>query len=105
VVTPGQAASFAVEAPSSVAAGTPFILRLIVLDRFGNVVTDYGGTVRLTTSDTDPDVYLPPDYTYRPSDQGVADFPIVLRTRGLQTITITDMADPTLTFTIPLTVT
>jgi hypothetical protein len=31
-------------------------------------------------------VYLPPDYTYQPSAQGVADFPVILRTRGHQTM-------------------
>ena len=77
---------------------------MVALDQFGNVVTDYGGSVHLSTSDTEPDVYLPPDYTYRPSDQGVADFPVILRTRGQQSITVTNTADPSLTFTITLTV-
>jgi hypothetical protein len=102
VITAAQAASFSILAPSTVQAGIPFVLRVVALDQFGNVVTDYGGTVHLSTSDTDPDVYLPPDYTYRPSDQGAADFPVILRTRGQQTITVTDTADPTLTLTITL---
>jgi hypothetical protein len=103
VVTAARAVSFSVQAPSNVQAGTPFVLRVVALDQFGNVVTDYAGTVHLSTSDSDG--YLPPDYTFQPSDHGVAYFPVILRTRGPQTITITDTADPTLTMTITLMVT
>jgi hypothetical protein len=102
VITAAQAASFSILAPSTVQAGVPFVLRVVALDQFGNVVTDYAGSVHLSTSDSDPGVYLPPDYTYRPSDQGAADFPVILRTTGQQTITVTDTADPTLTFSITL---
>jgi hypothetical protein len=104
VVTPAEAVTFAMQAPSSVAAGTPFVLRLVALDRSGNVVTDYGGTVTFSTSDTDPGVYLPPDYTFQPSDQGAASFALILRTPGDQTVTITGTADPDLTFMVTITV-
>ena len=52
------------------------------------------GTVHFTTPDPDPGVVLPADYTFQPSDQGVAAFPggVILITAGMQTVTVTDTA-------------
>jgi hypothetical protein len=104
VVTPGSVASFVVTAPSSIVAGRPFVLTVTALDDFGNVVTDYAGTVHFRTSDSNAGVYLPADYTFQPADAGTASFAVMLQTSGSQTITVTDTADSALTFTIAVTV-
>jgi len=53
---------------------------------------NYTGTIHFTTSDMDPRVVLPPDYTFQPSDAGMVTFPggVTLITVGAQTLTATD---------------
>jgi hypothetical protein len=104
VVTAGPAVSFLVEAPTNIPAGTPFILTIVAVDRFGNVVTDYDGTVSLSTSDPDAGVFLPANYTFQPSDDGVVRLAVILHTGGEQTITVTDTADDLLTGTLTVTI-
>jgi hypothetical protein len=87
--------SFLVTAPSSVVSGTPFDVIVTVLDLYGNTVTDYNGTVHFTTSDPDPGVILPSDYTFTTGnggDNGVHAFPagFVLTTSGLQGLSATE---------------
>jgi hypothetical protein len=62
------------------------------VDGYGNTDTQYTGTVRFRTSDGDPAVVLPPDYTFQPADAGTATFPggVTLRSAGAQTLTATD---------------
>jgi hypothetical protein len=76
--------------PSSVPTGAA--------DASGNAVTGYTGTVHFTSSDVQ--VQLPGDYTFNSDwDYGTAYFPIVLKTIGPQSITVTDLANPSLTDT------
>jgi hypothetical protein len=95
VVTPAAAVAFAITAPDSVTSGTPFDVTLTALDPYGNTDINYQGTVTWTTTDPDPGVMLPADYTFQASDQGQVTFPggVVLVTPGDQTITATDTAD------------
>jgi hypothetical protein len=53
---------------------------------------NYTGTIHFTTSDMDPGVVLPPDYTFQASDAGMVTFPggVTLVTVGDQTLTATD---------------
>ena len=60
------------------------------MDRFGNVVTDYAGTVTFSTSDAGAGVFLPADYTFQPSDGGVARVAVLLQTAGDELITVVD---------------
>jgi hypothetical protein len=62
------------------------------VDPYGNTDTNYTGTVTFSTSDGDPGVMLPPDYTFQPSDQGQVTFPggVTLITPGAQTLTAMD---------------
>ena len=62
------------------------------VDPYGNTDTHYQGTVTFATSDTDPGVVLPPDYTFQPADAGMATFPggVTLITPGDRTLTVTD---------------
>jgi hypothetical protein len=79
-------------APANAAAGMPFDLTVRAVDAYGNVDTNYAGTVTFSTSDGDPGVVLPPAYTFQASDQGQATFPggVMLVTPGSQTLTVTD---------------
>ncbi len=97
----GQAttAAFQVTAPAKVFAGTPFTITVAAVDDQGNVVTGYTGTVHFTTTDPDPGVVLPADYTFTAADAGVHTFndtglgETTLLTRGYQSLTVTDTAD------------
>src|SRR5262249_39847145 len=66
------ARTFTTTAPSTVKVGSPFTLTLTVQDAYGNVVTDYTGTVRFTS--TDRSATLPANYTFLAADQGVHTF-------------------------------
>jgi hypothetical protein len=90
VVAPGAAFFFYLDVPAVVQAGTPFVVTVYVGDQFGNLATNYGGTVTFSTSDPDAGVLLPADYTFQPSDGGVASFVVTLQTPGSQTLTATD---------------
>jgi hypothetical protein len=88
-VSPAAASQFIISAPASVIAGAPFSLTLTVEDAYGNVVTNYAGTIHF--SSTDRMATLPKNYTFTAADKGVHTFTgLVLRTRGFQKITITD---------------
>jgi WD40 repeat protein len=88
-VIPAAASQFIISAPASVTAGVPFNLTVKVEDAYGNVVTNYTGTIHF--SSTDRMATLPKNYTFTAADKGVHTFTgLVLRTRGFQKITITD---------------
>jgi sugar lactone lactonase YvrE len=91
---PGTAAYFALAAPASVPAGTPFDVILTALDPYGNTAFNCQSTVTFSTSDTDPGIVLPTDYTFTAADAGVHTFTggVTLSTPGDQTITVTDTA-------------
>ncbi len=95
-VQAAPASGFYVLAPSSVSSGAGFDVAIYALDPYGNIDTNYGGTVTWTTTDPDPGVVLPADYTFQPSDQGVVAYyaaqgnGFALITPGDQFITATD---------------
>jgi hypothetical protein len=98
-VSAAKASKFILTAPTSIKAGALFSLTLTVEDAYGNVVTNYIGTVRLTS--TDSSATLPSSYTFTTTDHGVHTFTgLVLRRKGYQKITITDMHDSLLTATV-----
>ena len=78
---------------TSVPPGTPFDVTVIAVDAFGNVDTNYRGTVAFTTTDPDPGVLLPPNYTFQSSDAGTVTFSgeLTLFTTGTPTLTVTDL--------------
>jgi autotransporter-associated beta strand protein len=87
---------FMIVAPTTVTAGIPFDVTVMALDPNGNVDPVYTGTVTFTTSDADPGVMLPADYTFSTADGGVHTFTntglgeTTLVTPGDQSITATD---------------
>jgi hypothetical protein len=96
-VNPAAATSLAVAGyPSPAAAGQTSTVIVAAVDPYGNIDTNYAGTVTLTSSD--PLAALPPDTTFDPSvNGGVAFLDVTLNTQGTQSITATDTADPSIT--------
>jgi hypothetical protein len=84
--------AFQIVAPASATSSEAFDLTVIAVDAYGNTDTNYTGTIHFTTSDSDPAVVLPPDYTFQSSDAGRVTFPggITLISLGAQTLTATD---------------
>jgi hypothetical protein len=91
-VQAASAVAFQVAAPGSAQSGVPFDVTLMAVDPYGNTDTHYLGTATWTSSDQDPGVVLPPDYAFRPGDQGVVTFTggVTLVTPDDQSITATD---------------
>jgi hypothetical protein len=89
VVNPGAADHILVAAPSTVTAGMPFNVTLTVQDAYNNTVTGYRGTVHFTSND--PQAFLPADYTFTATDNGVHTFTgLILATAGSQSLTVND---------------
>ncbi len=78
---------FAIRAPSTATAGTPFTYTVTAEDQFNNTVTGYTGTVHFTSSDTNSKLMLPADGTLT---DGTGAFSAMLVTAGDQTIAATD---------------
>jgi hypothetical protein len=102
---PGTAVYFALAAPANVPPGTSFDVTVTALDPYGNTAVNYQGTVTFSTSDTDPGIVLPADYTFTVADGGVHTFTggVTLMTPGDQTLTATDTASG-MTRTVTVTV-
>jgi plasmid stability protein len=81
-----QASASAVflDAPANVTAGVPFDVTVTAVDSFGQVVVGHSGTVTFSTTDPDPGVVLPTDYSFTADDT------------GLQTFTDTGLGETTL---------
>jgi hypothetical protein len=82
--------------PSPTTAGA-HTFTVTVLNSAGATWTGYTGTVHFSSSD--PQAALPADYTFTSADQGVHTFTAVLKTVGIQSLTVTDKNTPTLTST------
>jgi autotransporter-associated beta strand protein len=94
-VQAAPAVAFQVVAPTSATSGTAFDVTVIAVDPYGNTDTNYNGTVTFTSSDTDPGVVLPADYSFAPADSGVHTF----SNTGLGETTLITLGDQTLTTT------
>jgi hypothetical protein len=72
-------------------AGTAFDVTVVATDPYGNTDTNYTGTVHFSSADP-YGASLPADYTFQPSDQGVASFSgmTALYTAGTWDVTATD---------------
>jgi hypothetical protein len=92
-----SASAFALTAPATITAGTPFDLTLKALDPFGQTALGYRGTAHFASSDGQAD--LPGDYTFVAADNGVHTFTggVTLNTAGDQTVTATDTSTSSLT--------
>jgi Ca2+-binding RTX toxin-like protein len=93
-VTPTAADHFRIDTPATVAPNTPFDVTVTALDPYGNVDVNYQGTVTFSTTDLDPAVMLPADYTFDATDNGIHTFAAVsLVTPGDQVLTVADLAN------------
>ena len=75
-------------APATATAGSSFTVTATVKDAFGNVATNYTGTLRFTS--TDAQATLPGNYTFTAADAGTKSFSVTLKTAGARTVTATD---------------
>ncbi|MFL6247793.1 MAG: hypothetical protein ACJ74H_17345 [Thermoanaerobaculia bacterium] len=91
------AASFAVGYPGPFTAGQASGLFVNALDAWGNIADGYTGTAHVTSSDDL--ATLPGDFAFGPADHGARFLVVTLRRAGLQTITVTDVANPSITGT------
>jgi predicted outer membrane repeat protein len=89
-----SAASLVLTAPGTATSGVPFDVSVAVYDSFGQLAVGYTGTVHFSTTDGDPGVVLPADYTFGPGDGGSVTFSggVTLFTSGSQTVTATDLS-------------
>src|SRR5262249_36773261 len=94
-VQAAPAVALQIGAPSTVSSGAAFDVTVTAVDSYGNTDTNYTGTITWTTSDQGGGVILPPDYMFQPGDQGMVTFlgGVTLVTPGLQTLTVTDLAN------------
>ncbi len=91
LVTPAVAASLKLGGHRTpVVAGTASDITATAFDRFGNVATGYGGTLRFSSSDAQASE--PADYTFAVADAGTHTFVLgsQLKTAGKQSVTATD---------------
>ena len=94
-VTPGNAVHFSVVAPATAITGNPLAVTVTALDSFGNVASNYAGTVKLSSTDNAAVIAgdLGGSYTFTTGagqDDGVHVFNVKLLTAGSQKITAGD---------------
>jgi hypothetical protein len=94
-VVNAAAAKFVFNTPTNATAGSPFTVKLTVLDAYGNTVKNYFGTVHLSGAA----FALPPDYTFTADDAGVHIFTVTptATASGNQTLSVSDVSDTRLT--------
>ena len=95
---------FDLVAPATTTAGAPVTVTVTAKDSTGATVTNYAGTVHFQSSDSQ--VTLPANYTFVIGDAGVHAFTggVVLRTAGIQSVTVNDTVIVAATGTASLTV-
>jgi hypothetical protein len=92
VITPAAASRLVIGGlPSSVTQGNSYAFTVTALDPYGNVATGYTGTVHFTSSD--PLAKLASNYTFTAADAGVHSFKVIFNSVGIETLTVTDMLD------------
>jgi len=99
-VNPGSPAQILVSGVASpTTAAFPTNATVEVRDQFSNRVTGYRGTVHFSSSDGQ--ALLPANYAFTSADGGIHTFSgaVTLKTVGTQTVTVTDIATPSLTGT------
>ena len=98
-IQPGPAAALTLATPAATKMNQPFNVTVTLRDRFGNLATGYTGTVHFSTTDISPLVSLPANYAFSAADAGTHVFSVTLQTPPSQTLTVTDVANASLTTT------
>jgi hypothetical protein len=97
-VVPGAVTSLQFSnVPSSITAGTPTALTLTAKDGYGNLATNYRGTLALTCSD--PKAILPATISFSSADAGQYTLTVIPETAGTQSVCATDSETSGLTAT------
>jgi hypothetical protein len=99
---PSIATHFEVVTPSFLVAGFPAPAAVMALDAANNLVFDYRGTAHFGSSDLA--AQLPADYAFTDFDHGEHVFSITLQSPGMQTVSATDTANPSITGSATVTV-
>jgi len=76
-------------------AGTPEAFTATLVDFFGNLATNYTGTVHFAS--TDASAVVPADFTFTAADAGTHGFTTTLKTAGAQTLALGDTASARIT--------
>jgi hypothetical protein len=100
-VVPAAAASYALTFPASVTAGQEATLSASAYDAYGNQASSYGGTAKVTSSDSSAAYSANATFV-----EGVLQsLKVTFKTSGLRTLTVTDTEKDTLAATAQLNVT
>jgi len=85
----GPAEVIQVVSPSEVVAGMPFAVTVRALDSWGNISTEYDGSIRFKSSDSDAS--LPEEYSFSEGNRGVKRFEgVSMNSEGLHIISVKD---------------
>jgi hypothetical protein len=91
-IDPAPASSLMIAAPAIVSAGSSFAVKVIPIDRFNNLATDYQGTVHFASSDQG--ALLPNDYLFS-KGEGAHTFQVSgLRVSQHTLLRVNDAFDP-----------
>ena len=102
IVSHATMTNFAIVYPSTLVVGTPFALKVIAQDDFGNKIDDYHGTIHFTNSAGITG--LPTDYTFTSTDNGQHTYTVTLTSSIAQTVSFADVANVLLHASATLTV-
>lgn len=94
---PGPATHLAVQAPTNVKVGEPFLIAVEALDAKNHLATGYTGIVHFSLGTADVGAALPQDFKFTASNHGLRTFFVTLTTIGSQKIVATDTATSAIT--------
>lgn len=94
VTPPAVVTHFFVQTAEDAQVGQPVSVLVTALDASNHIVTNYAGTVQLTSSDKG--ATLPAAYTFLAGDHGRHAFQVTFAATGSQTLTATDTSDSTI---------
>ena len=92
IVNAGVTAThFSVFEVTSATQNSPALFMVVALDAKNHIVTNYTGTVHLTSSD--PSAILPADYVFQAGDRGSHEFAITFESTGRQSLIASDASN------------
>ncbi len=96
-VSPAAASKLVISGLSTATVGTPQSFTVTAEDSYGNIATNYTGTVAF--SSTDSTATLPVSTTFASADAGQKAFSVTFGTSGPQSLTVADTSQSSLTAT------
>src|SRR5207253_8516416 len=89
----GQATGLKIVTVQTARAGVAFPMTVEAMDANNNVVSNYTGTVQLSSSDTNSSFVPGSIYTFTLADAGAHTFQVILNTQGGQALSATDVGN------------